>query len=151
MHVVIYYIWRIKKVSYGPLSLNYDFRGGLPRIFRASSADLPRCRQNCFFWIGGHAVAPRWPATRWPPSSPPPGGHPVAPGWHQGIFRGLPVATLRPRGGLPRRVVAFPGGSSAGHLGPPGGTPVAFRRGLPRGSSADLPRIFRGSSAVQVE
>ena len=53
----------MKSTSHRWQLLNYDFRGGLQRIFRASSADLPRCRRNCIFWIGGHPVATRWPAT----------------------------------------------------------------------------------------
>ena len=121
------------KVSYGGLSLDYDFCGGLPRIFRASSADLPRCRQNCFLGIGGHPVATRWPATRWPPGSPPPGGHPdweiddltrcpPAPDWEiDDSFTGCPPGALRPL-------------TSAGVF---------------RGSSADLPRIFRGAGRMR--
>ena len=53
----------LKQLSGSGLSLNYDFRGDLPRIFRGAG-------ETVFFGL----VATRWPATRWPPGGPPPSG-----------------------------------------------------------------------------
>ena len=122
-------------MCYGGLSLNYDFRGGLPRIF---------CGAGKTFFLG-------LVATRRPPGGPPPGGHLIArhpvepPEAHSAGRQALqlemePVAPNDFRGVFRRsRAVACGQNLEAGG-------PVCFWIHDFRGG---LPQIFRGASRVK--